>query len=581
MPVRSAPLGSSSFSPLALRVLRDGHIIDPHESPEDMIERVADVALIELGRPHAIADRVRAFRDEVALALHEKKLVPSTPILTNAGRRPDFPLSACAVPPLGLREDLGRIRQVVDAYHRHGMGTGFNLDDAEDPVGLLRHLNDIAVEGSRSGLEDRPVGNMGVLSVYHPRIRDFITAKTARDRPWKFNISVNVDDDFMEAERRGEPISLRDGTRVDAGVLFREIAAAARECGDPGIVFVSRMNGDNPTPHLGEYVATAPCGEVGLASGETCQFGSINLGRVVRQDFNGRPAVDYDEIRRLTGLILRYLDDALDYSLPRYARVESTTLMGAKRKIGIGVCGFADLLIRLGIPYASAEAKALAEDVMSFINFNSKVASIRLARDRGAFVDFCLSLHNASPSFTRRRYAPHPTGTVSSADWESLDEELKRGGMRNAVTTALPPTGRSSLVFDCSQQIEPLFRLTTFAGEVRDDFARTIRQRYPDRAEHFFALVRQKGHCNDLPIDPALREVYRTATDIAPPAHLDLAASFQKFTDEGVSKTINLPAETDVEMVTTIYRLAYQAQLKGITIYRDGSHQHQPVSLSH
>lgn len=581
MHTRTTSSAQNAFSPLALRVLRDGHIIDPHESPEDMIERVADVAFIELSQSHAIPGRVRAFRDEIAQALHEKKFVPSTPILTNAGRRPNFPLSACAVPPVRLREELSRIRQVVDTYHRHGMGTGFNLDEVDDPVGLLHHLNEIAVEGALSGQEERPVGNMGVLSVYHPKIRNFIATKTVRDRPWKFNISINIDDNFMEAESQEKPIHLLDGTQIEASLLFREIAAAARECGDPGIVFISRMNRDNPTPHLGEYVATAPCGEVGLASGETCQFGSINLGRLIRNNARGEAAIDYDEIRRLTSLILRYLDDALDYSLPRYASVASTNLMGAKRKIGIGICGFADLLIQLGIPYASSEAKALAKDVMSFINFNSKVASLKLARDRGAFVDFSLSLHSASPSFIERRYAPHPTKTVSSADWGLLDKELKRGGLRNAVTTALPPTGRSSLIFDCSQQIEPLFRLTTFTAEVHDDFARAILQRYPDQAEQFFALVRQQGHCNDLPIDPELREIYRTATNIAPEAHLDLAASFQNFTDEGVSKTINLPAETSVEIVTTIYRLAYQAQLKGITIYRDGSHQHQPISLSH
>lgn len=571
----------NTFSPLAMRVLREGNIIDPHESPEDMIERVADVTLIELDQPHAIQHRVRAFRDKIALVLHEKKFVPSTPILTNAGRRPNFPLSACAVPPLGLKGDLGRIRQVVDAYHRQGMGTGFNLDEAEDPVSLLRYLNDIAVEGARSGKEERPVGNMGVLSVYHPKIRDFIAAKTAQDRQWKFNISVNIDDDFMEAESQGKQIQLRDGTQINASILFREIAAAARECGDPGIVFISRMNRDNPTPHLGEYVATAPCGEVGLASGETCQFGSINLGRLVRNDSRGKPVIDYNEIQRLTGLILRYLDDVLDYSLPRYASSKSTSLMRAKRKVGIGVCGFADLLIQLGIPYASLEAKMIAEDVMSVINFHSKTASLTLARDRGAFVDFFLSLHNTSPSFTGRRYAPHPTRTVSSADWELLDKDIKHGGLRNAVTTALPPTGRSSLVFDCSQQIEPLFRLTNFTAEVRDDFAHVMQERYPDQAESFFTQVRQSGQCNDLPIDQGLREVYRTATEIEPAAHLDLAASFQKFTDEGVSKTINLPAEASIEMVTMIYRLAYQAQLKGVTIYRNGSHKRQPVTLSH
>ncbi len=570
----------NEFSPFALKVLKDGKILAQDETPEQMIERVADVALIELEDSRTSQHEIRRFRDNIATLLTEKKFVPSSPILTNAGRYSDRPLSACAVPPINLRDNLSKIKQMVDSYHLQGMGTGFNLDDLDDPVTMLKHLNDIAVEGSKSGREDRPVGNMGVLTIYHPKILEFIKAKVARDRDWKFNISINIDDQFMEAVFLQKDVRLLDGTIINAEHLFEEIATAARECGDPGLVFIGRMNRDNPTPMLGEYIATAPCGEVGLAAGETCQFGSINLGRMVHFDRHGAAQVDYSALRDVTHLIIRYLDDALDFSLPRYSMAKSASIMSSKRKIGIGVCGFADLLILLGIPYASSEAKALAEDIMSFVNFCSKEASVKLAKDKGAFLHFALSQHVSAPSFIQRRYSTASTRTVASEDWEKLDQEVKSVGLRNAVTTALPPTGRSSLVFDCSQQIEPIFRLTTFGREVRDDFEYLIRNNHPDRAATLLGTAKDLGHCRDLDIAPALKELFKTATEIAPLDHLEMAAQFQKHTDESVSKTINLPADATVKNVVEIYKLAYISQLKGITIYRDGSHLHQPVTLS-
>ena len=187
----------NEFSPFALKVLKDGKILAQDETPEQMIERVADVALIELEDSRTSQHEIRRFRDNIATLLTEKKFVPSSPILTNAGRYSDRPLSACAVPPINLRDNLSKIKQMVDSYHLQGMGTGFNLDDLDDPVTMLKHLNDIAVEGSKSGREDRPVGNMGVLTIYHPKILEFIKAKVARDRDWKFNLSINIDDFFM------------------------------------------------------------------------------------------------------------------------------------------------------------------------------------------------------------------------------------------------------------------------------------------------------------------------------------------------------------------------------------------------
>lgn len=566
----------STFSAFAQKIMRDGKIIDDHETPEDMVERVADIALIDSGWQRS---DVR-FRDDIAAILHGKKFVPSTPILTNANRHTDRPLSACAVPPISLRSDLASIKRTIDSYHVQGMGTGFNFDEVDDPITMLRYLNDVAIEGAKSGNEDRPVGNMGVVSVYHPRIHEFIGAKLDRSHEWKFNVSVNIDDAFMEAVFADLTVELRDGRSVSANVLFEEIASAARECGDPGLVFIGRMNRDNPTPLLGEYVSTAPCGEVGLAAGETCQFGSVNLGTMVRLDARGEAEIDYDELRRVTGLIVRYLDTALDFSLSRYSSPESTKIMSSKRKIGVGICGFADMLIRLGIPYDSPAARTLAEDLMSAVNFCSKEESIRLAQNRGAFLHFALSQHVADPSFIQRRYSPNPTGIVSANDWNALDATAKRSGMRNAVTTALPPTGRSSLVFDCSQQIEPIFRLTTFGDDVRRDFREALCSRHGKGADVLLEEAKSMGHCADMDIDRSIKTVFKTATMISPVDHLDMAASFQRHTDESVSKTINLPANVGVGDIVDIYKRAYIANLKGITIYRDSSHDAQPVLLS-
>lgn len=568
---------STGFSTFAQKVMRDGKIIDADETPEDMIERVADIALFD-PRDNAGTDR---FRDDIAAILHEKKFVPSTPILTNANRHTDRPLSACAVPPISLRSDLQSIKRTVDSYHVQGMGTGFNFDEVDDPVAMLRYLNDVAIDGAKSGKEERPVGNMGVLSVYHPRIREFVRAKLDRSHEWKFNVSVNIDDAFMDAVFADGEVPLRDGRSVSANKLFEDIAAAAQACGDPGLLFIGRMNRDNPTPLLGEYVSTAPCGEVGLAAGETCQFGSVNLGTMVRADARGDAAVDYDELRRVTRLIARYLDTALDFSLPRYVSPESTRIMSSKRKIGVGICGFADMLIRLGIPYDSPEAKTLAEDIMSTVNFSSKEESVRLAEQKGAFLHFALSQHAASPSFIGRRYSSLGTGAVPAGDWSALDSTVKRTGMRNAVTTALPPTGRSSLVFDCSQQIEPIFRLTTFGNDVREDFRDALLARHATDADRLLEHAASTGHCADLAVDPSIKRLFKTATMISPVDHLDMAARFQLHTDESVSKTINLPADANVSDIVGIYKRAYVANLKGITIYRDGSHHAQPVLLSH
>jgi ribonucleoside-diphosphate reductase alpha chain len=378
--VAKAPGYASSFdaSPTADKILREGKILAPEESPRHMVERMVD-ALFEIeSRFGTSVEEQKKMRDEFGAFVDAKQCVMSTPVMNNAGRYLDKPLSACTVPPVDLRNHLAQVKEIVDRFHEEGMGTGFNLDDVDDPVAVLKYLNDIAIEGAHSGKEDRPVGNMAILSADHPQIEEFIKAKIdadAQGKEWKFNISVNAGSLFMEAAVNGTTYALRDGTTRDARQVLIDIVTAAHGCGDPGLIFIDRMNEDNPTPIVGAYSTTAPCAEVGLAPGESCQFGYINLGTFVGDD----RSIDWNQLERMTRSMTRALDNALEISLDNYSHPTNQHVMRAKRKIGVGVCGLADMLAHLGLPYAGEEAQSVAKDVLAYINYISKQCMCQLA----------------------------------------------------------------------------------------------------------------------------------------------------------------------------------------------------------
>ena len=261
--------------------LRDGRITGPAETARDMINRI--VATLSAADRCFDPEGADDFAQRLGEALDDRRIVFSTPVMTNAGRHLSRPLAACAVPPADLRGDLSAVKAIVDDYHRAGMGTGFSLDGLDDPVAVLRYLNHVAVDGAASGTEDRPVGNMAILPLAHPRAMEFIGCKTgadARGEAWKFNISLQVTDAQMRAAGSA-PGPERD--------LLAAASEAAWECADPGLIFADRMDQANPTPNMGSYVSTAPCAEVGLVSGETCQFGYLNLGASTRAT-EGRPS---------------------------------------------------------------------------------------------------------------------------------------------------------------------------------------------------------------------------------------------------------------------------------------------------
>jgi len=459
------------------------------------------------------------------------------------------------------------------------MGTGFDLSDTKDPVTLLKHLNQIAVDGAASKKEQRPVGNMATLNVHCPAIEEFIMAKVGADNrgeKWIFNISVNITDDFMGAVKNNTNYTLNNGTKISAKKIFEKIAYAAHQCGDPGLISMTRLNADNPTPLLGEYTSTAPCAEVGLAPGETCIFGYINLAKILVKD--PKPVIDFDKLKLIVNHLTRALDTILEYSIKKYTVRQSASIMSAKRKIGIGICGFADMLIALNISYTQHEARALLQDVLNFINYQSKIASIELAKGRGSFTAIYNSRY-MDRSFLMRKYekigtTPH----VSINQWEELAKYIQETRLlRNATTTSLPPTGRSALVIGASTGIEPLFSVHTSEGI------------YPP----LYAFLEKNGLSKDLSIIAGIiksgsapknmqsnQNLFITATEISPYDHLAMAIAAQGVIDESISKTINLPENTTPPEIEDIYLHAYSSGLKGISIFRNNSRSYQPKQLS-
>lgn len=575
----------SSFvaTPRAEAVLRSGRIIEDHESPAHMIERVAGTLAAQESEfsGRAFASR---FETELGEMMDSGAVVMSTPIMTNAGRHFEKPLSACTVPTMSMTGDRALLAQEISTLHQQGMGTGFSFNEVDDPTQLLRFLNEKAVDGANSGAEERPVGNMGILSVYHPGVLDFIQAKIdapENGKSWKFNISVDVDEAFFKALEDDGEITLQDGQTVSATRVFETITEAAYKCADPGLIFLDRMNYRNPTPELGEYKTTAPCAEVGLIEGEACQFGYINLGHFVELGSDGVPRVDYDQMEQVSHTLTRALDDALEVSLGRYASPRSVYVMENKRKIGIGVCGVADALNILGLPYDSEEARTAVQDMLARINYASKQASVQLGEERGscgAMSGFPGSRHTTEIPLIEQLYGSTNTAGVRSEDWVRLARNIRDTRiLRNVTTVSLPPTGRSALVIDASTGVEPHFRTSDARDKSKDalfahlsvKYGREIARRIADN--DFNVLETNMVEAYNLLAD---------ATEITPLGHIAMAAACQTYSDEAVAKTINLPETSTPQDIADIYIRARMAGMSGITVYREGTYgAMQPKAL--
>ncbi len=567
----------SNLTENALRVLerrylkkdKQGQVI---ETPGEMFRRVAQtIASAELiYDPKA---DVKAREEEFYQLMASLEFLPNSPTLMNAGRELGQ-LSACFVLPIDdSMESIFDAVKHTALIHKSGGGTGFSFSRlrpeqdrvgstggvASGPVSFIRAF-DIATDVIKQG-GTRRGANMGILNVDHPNIMKFITAKDDPTALTNFNISVAVTSEFMEAVKAGADYNLTNPrtkeveAKLNAKEVFDKIVDRAWRTGDPGIVFIDRINQDNPTPHLGKIESTNPCGEQPLLPYESCNLGSINLAMML-QTRNGTTEVDYPKLAKTVKLAVRFLDNVIDVNKFPLPEIEEMTRKS--RKIGLGVMGFADMLIRLGIPYDSEEALQVASDIMHFINEKAYQASAELAKERSVFPAFAGSIHDV-PSGQR---------------------------VRNASCTTIAPTGTLSIIAGCSSGIEPLFALS-YTKNILDGSQLVEVNPYFEavaKNEGFYSeeLMKQLAdgvHLSDIDgVPDKSKRLFVTAHDISAEWHVRMQAAFQKSTHNAVSKTVNFPREATREDIACVYMLAHEEGLKGITIYRDGSREGQVLT---
>ncbi|WP_051464199.1 vitamin B12-dependent ribonucleotide reductase [Aminiphilus circumscriptus] len=531
-----------TFSENALVILKKRYL-KGDETPQEMLRRVAKaVAAAEPEAERALWEE--RFTDLMA----QLDFLPNSPTLMNAGI-PEGQLAACFVLPIEDSMDsiFSTLRSAA-LIHKSGGGTGYNFSKlrpagdvvsttngvASGPISFMR-MFDLATDVVKQG-GTRRGANMGILNCDHPDVLAFIRAKTEEGILTNFNISVGITDRFMEALADGKDwhlVNPRTGQTTDtvkSMELWNRIVHAAWATGDPGVIFLDRLERDNPTPHVGRITSTNPCGEQPLLPYEACNLGSVNLKNMVRDG-----EILWDRLEKTVRTAVRFLDDVIDINC--YPLPEIEDMVKGNRKIGLGVMGWAEMLFLLGIPYDSEEALELAEKVMAFIQATGREASRDLARERH----------------------PYPN---------CVGEPL-----RNATVTTIAPTGTIALLAECSSGIEPVFALT----HTRKAFGTEDLVYVNDVLQ---AEMHRRGlaSLDSLPLE--MKRVFVTAHEIDYPWHVRMQAAFQKFTDNAVSKTVNLPADATKEDVRKAYLLAYELGCKGITVYRDGCKASQVLTTT-
>ena len=583
------PSGPVTLTQNARTVLEKRYLVknekgQPVEQPEDLFWRVSTVVAEADAKYGASEGAVQAAAEEFYFLMTQRRFIPNSPTLMNAGR-PLGQLSACFVLPVedalsngknGIYDTLGAMALI----HQSGGGTGFSFSRlrskgsmvrsttgvASGPVSFMK-LYDASTDAVKQG-GTRRGANMGILRVDHPDVLDFITCKEDLTQITNFNISVGITEKFMQALRNKSSYDLIDPSngkvtgQLDAQMVWDKMILGAWRTGEPGVFYIDEANRYNPVPHLGAYEATNPCGEQPLLAYDVCNLGSINVGHYVKDG-----QLDWDSFRNDIHLTTHFLDNIIDVN--KYPLPEITALSQKIRRIGLGVMGFADALVSLGIAYDSAEGVEFGRRVMEFVDTESKRESERLAHERGTF-----------PEWEKSIWGPDAT----CARDENGNRIRPQQMLRNCNVTTVAPTGTISIIAGCSSGLEPLFAVAFMRNQAG--------VMMPDVNEAFVAIAKKEGwHSDELmeriaksgsakqpEVPQRWQRVFVTANEIAPEWHIRMQAAFQKHCDSAISKTTNFSHAATVEDVRAIYELAYELKCKGVTVYRDGSRDNQVLS---